>query len=87
MGRISPEIRATIIQLHKNGHKPGAIVNMLPEKVDRSSIYRLIFKFNITGSTNDIKHRKQSKITAAISDFIDDFTRQNRQVTTFFFAR
>ena len=78
MGRISPELRATIIQLHKVGHKPGAIVKMLPERFDHSSIYRLIFKYKITGSITDIKAKKQSKITAAISDFIDEFPSQNR---------
>ena len=29
--KISTELRETIIQLNKNGHKPGSIVKLLPE--------------------------------------------------------
>ena len=78
MPRLSLELRETIIQLHENGHKPTAIVKLLHEKVDKSSIYRLIFKYKITQSTRDLKRRKPSKITRAISDLIDDISSNDR---------
>ena len=72
MPRLSLELRETIIQLNENGHKPSAIVKLLPEKVDITSVYRLIFKYKITKTTRDLKRKQPSKITRAISDLIDE---------------
>ena len=83
MGRINPELRETIIELSKQGHRPSAIVRILPEKCDQSSIYRLLFKYKVTGSTKDIKKRKESKITSAISEFIEEIYSKDRCVLLF----
>ena len=78
MGKLSPELRKTIVELNKKGHKPKSIVKLLPERVSEISVYKLLQKYKATGSTKDIKIRRVTKITPEISDFIEEIYRKNR---------
>ena len=78
MGRLSVELRETIIELHKSGQKPGAILKCLPQRVDLSSIYKLVKKYKIIGSVKDKSKKRVSKFTPEMANIVSEVYENDR---------
>ena len=78
MGRISDNTRETIIQLHQKGHKPRDICKLIPGNVDPSLIYRLIEKYEKTGSVKDRRKTKHSKFSVEMGMLIHEIYSEDR---------
>ena len=78
--KISYDLRQTIIDLNENGHRPSAIVKMLPESVDRATVYRIIRNYKLHGTIKDKKRKKSRKFTAEMGRFVDDIYEKDRFV-------
>ena len=86
MGRLSIEEREAIIELHRCGHKPGAIVKCLQSRIDLSSVYRLIAKFKQTGQVTDKSKKRGSKFTQEMAEIVSEVYGNDRYNILFSFS-
>ena len=85
MGRLTIEERNTIIELHKCGHKPAAIVKCFKTRIDTSNVYKLIAKYNQTGKVTDRPRHRGSKFTQHIANIVTEVYGNDRFVDNYYF--